>query len=104
MDIASHQDGLKLISLEIKPKYAESFILIAWYSPPKHAISSIHKIKDVCQALDIRQKEIIILGDTNCDDLPDEDKNTVIKNLRAFHCEFQMKQLIRNSMNGKEPL
>ena len=47
--------------------------------------------------LDIRQKEIIILGDTNCDDLPDEDKNTVIKNLRAFYHEFQMKQLIRNS-------
>ena len=79
--IASHQDGLELISLEIKPKCAKSFILIAWYRPPKHDISSIHKIKDVCQALDIRQKEIIILGDTNCDDLPDKDKNTVIKNL-----------------------
>ena len=37
------------------------------------------------------------MGDTNCDDLPDEDKNTVIKNLRAFYHEFQMKQLIRNS-------
>ena len=58
---------------------------------------SIHKIKDVCQALHIRQKEIIILGDTNCDDLPDEDNNTAIKNLRAFYREFQMKQLIRNS-------
>ena len=37
------------------------------------------------------------MGDTNCDDLPDEDKNTVIKNLRAFYRKFQMKQLIRNS-------
>ena len=53
----------------------------------------MHKIKDVCHALDIRQKEIIILGDTNCDDLPDEDKSTVIKNLMAFYREFQMKQL-----------
>ena len=97
VDVASHQDGLELISLEIKPKCAKSFILIAWYRPPKRNISSIHKIKDICQALDIRQKEIIILGDTNCDDLPDEDKNTVIKNLRAFYREFQMKQLIRNS-------
>ena len=97
VDVASHQDGLEIISLEIKPKCAKSFILIAWYRPPKHDISSIYKIKDVCQALDIRQKEIIILGDTNCDDLPDEDKNTVIKNLRAFYREFQMKQLIRNS-------
>ena len=97
VDVASHQDGLKLISLEIKPKCAKPFILIAWYRPPKHDISSIHKIKDICQVLDIRQKEIIILGDTNCDDLPDEDKNTVIKNLRAFYREFQMKQLIRNS-------
>ena len=31
------------------------------------------------------------------DDLPDEVENTVIKNLRAFYPEFQMKQLIRNS-------
>ena len=37
------------------------------------------------------------MGDTNCDDLPDEDKNTVIKNLRAFYHQFQRKQLIRNS-------
>ena len=37
------------------------------------------------------------MGDTNGDDLPDEDKNTVIKNLRAFYREFQMKQLIMNS-------
>ena len=73
MDVASHQDGLELISLEIKPK---SFILIAWYRQPKHDISSMHKIKDVCQTFYIRQKEIIILGDTNCDDLPDEDKNS----------------------------
>ena len=60
-------------------------------------IHKIHKIKDVCQALDIRQKEIIILGDTNCHDLSDEDKNTVIKYLRAFYREFEMKQQIRNS-------
>ena len=97
VDVASHQDGLELISLEIKPTCAKSSILIAWYRPPKHDISSIYKIKDICQALDVHQKEIIILGDTNCDDLPDEDKNTVIKNLRAFCHEFQMKQLIRNS-------
>ena len=76
LDVPSHQVGLELISLEIKPKCAKSFILIAWYRPPKHDISSIHKIEDVCQALDIRQKERIILGDTNCDDLPDEDKNS----------------------------
>ena len=46
---------------------------------------------------DSRSKEIIILGDTNCDDLPVEDKNTVIKNLRAFYREYQIEQLIRKS-------
>ena len=46
---------------------------------------------------DSRSKEIIILGDTNCDDLPVEDKNTVIKNLRAFYGEYHIKQLMRKS-------
>ena len=82
LNVASHQDGLELISLKIKPKCAKSFILIAWYRPPKHDVSSINKIKDVCQPLDIRQKEIIILGDMNCDDLPDEDENTVTASFR----------------------
>ena len=37
---------------------------------------------------DSRGKEIIILGDINCDDLLVEDKNTIIKNLRAFYGEL----------------
>ena len=39
LDVACRQNGLELISLEIKPKCAQSFILIAWYRPPKHDIS-----------------------------------------------------------------
>ena len=100
LNVAFHQDGLELISLEIKPKCAKSFILITWYRPPEHDISSIHKSKDVCQAFDMCQKEIIILSDMNCDGLPDEDKNTVMKNLSVLYYEFQMKQLIRNSTHA----
>ena len=51
LDVTSHQDGLELISLEIKPKCTKSFILIAWYRPPKHDTCSIHKIKDHAKPL-----------------------------------------------------
>ena len=64
-------------------------------------------MKSIYRFYDSRSKEIIILGDTNCDDLPVENKNTVIKNLRAFYGEYQIKQLIRKLTrvtNGSDTL
>ena len=41
--------------------------------------------------------EVIIMGDSNCDDLPDQDKNSVVTKLRAFYNQYQFKQLIRKA-------
>ena len=80
----SDNDALETVTIEIKPRCAKSFIVIAWYRTPKSHITCIDNIKSMYRFYDSRSKEIIILGDTNCDDLPVEDKKTVIKNLRAF--------------------
>ena len=47
---------------------------------------------DIDQYFNTKDIEIILLGDTNCDDLPEEGKNAVVRNLRNF---YSIKQLIK---------
>ena len=37
------------------------------------------------------------MGDSNCDDLPDEDKTSIVAKLKAFYKQYQFKQLIRKA-------
>ena len=45
-------------------------------------------------------KKFIILGDVNCDDLPDQDKNSIVAKprcqLRGFYKQYQFRQLIKH--------
>ena len=86
---------METICLEIKPKCSKSFVIIAWYRPPKYNALDIDEIENVYQYFDTEDIEIILLGNTNCDDLPEEGKNAVVRNLRNFYREFHIKQLIK---------
>ena len=47
------------------------------------------------------------MGDSNCDDLPDQDKNSVVAKLRGFYKQYQYKQLIKKhtrTTNGSSTL
>ena len=35
------------------------------------------------------------MGDLNCDDLPDQDKNSIVAKLRGFYRQYQFRQLIK---------
>ena len=37
----------------------------------------------------------LLIGDSNCDDLPDQDKNSIVAKLRGFYRQYQFKQLIK---------
>ena len=71
----SDNEALETVTVEIKPRCAKSFIVIAWYRPPKSHFTYIDNIKSMYRFYGSSCKEIIILGDTNCDDLPVEDNN-----------------------------
>ena len=66
-------DGLGLFCIEIKPVNASPFIIIAWYRPPSDPISTFDKLEKVLQYLENDNKEIILIGDTNCNLLHQED-------------------------------
>ena len=58
---------LEHICVEIKPPKSKSYIVIAWYRPPSDPVDSFNKLETNLLYLDQEGKEIILLGDTNCD-------------------------------------
>ena len=87
---------LETITIQVKPKCAKPFVIIAWYRPPNHKIDDILNIEKVYKTFDKTATEVIILGDVNCDDLPDQDKNSVVAKLRGFYKQYQFRQLIKH--------
>ena len=85
---------LETITIQVKPKCAKPFIIIAWYRPPNHKIDDILNIEKVYKTFD--KTEVIILGDINCDDLPDQDENSVVAKVRGFYKQYQFRQLIKH--------
>ena len=60
-------DGLEIICIEVEPPKSKSFLVLAWYRPPSDPVVSFDKLEKVLSFLDKEGKEIILLGDTNCD-------------------------------------
>ena len=82
---------LETITIQVKPKCAEPFVIIAWYRPPNHKIDDILNIEKVYKTFDKTETEVIILGDVNCDD-----KNSVVAKHRGFYKQYQSRQLIKH--------
>ena len=60
-------DGLELICIETEPRKSKPFLVIAWYRPPSDLVGSFDKLEKALAFLDREGKEVILLGDTNCD-------------------------------------
>ena len=68
---------------------------MAWYRPPKYESKTLVEMETLLKALENEKKEIILIRDLNCNDLPAEDKNMMIKQLRDLYRIYQLKQLIK---------
>ena len=97
LDSDLEPNSLETVSIQIKPKCAKPFVIIAWYRPPKHKIDDILNIEKLYKNHDKSNTEVRIMGDSNCDDLPDQDKSSIVAKLRAFYKPYQFKQLIRKA-------
>ena len=97
LDSDVEPNSLETVSIQSKPKCAKQCVIIAWYRPPKHKINDILNIEKLYKNHDKSNTEIIIMGDSNCDDLPDQDKSSIVAKLRAFYKQYQFKQLIRKA-------
>ena len=60
-------DTLELLCIEECPPRSRSYFVIAWYRPPSDSVGSFDKLEKALAYLDRESKELIFLGDTNCD-------------------------------------
>ena len=67
--IKIRSDELEILSLEIKPTNARSFLLVCWYSPPTFSVdeTAFENLRETLGMHDREGKEIILVGDINCD-------------------------------------
>ena len=90
-------DGLELICVETEPPKSKPFLVIAWYRPPSDPVGSFDKLEKALAFLDREGKEIILLGDTNCDltgRSSDQLLDNNAKDMADIYELFSFKQLV----------
>ena len=92
-------NGLELICIEVEPPKAKSFLVLAWYRPPSDTVETFEKMEKVVSYLDKEGKELILLGDTNCD-FGNKEKDHLTDNyaklLSNIYNIYGLKQLIED--------
>ena len=88
---------LELISLEVSQNiYAKSSHLVCWYLPPTAGAYEFvfENLREISKDLDRVGKEIILIGDTNCDLRCSKKANA--KQLKLIYSEYHLEQLIKS--------
>ena len=91
------KDDLELICIEVQPPKNKPFLVIVWYRPPSGPVCSFNRLEHVLSYLDQEGKEIILVGDTNCDltkTKADQPMDNDAKHLCNLYELFSLKQLI----------
>ena len=60
-------DTLELLCKETESPRSKPYLAIAWYEPLSDPVGSFDKLEEALAFLDREAKEIIFLGDMNCD-------------------------------------
>ena len=95
--------GLEIVCIEVQLRCSSPFIVLARYRPPNYDKLRLIELEQILQILDSENKEIILLGDTNCDELCSDTKNNITKLLESIYCNYQFKQTIKMSTRVTVP-
>ena len=87
------QHSLELLCIEVIPKHAKPFFVVCWYRPPDSTVDKFQDLENVMCYLETFQKEIIFLGDTNCNLL---EGNSCVSGPANFYDSFGFKLLIND--------
>ena len=101
-DLPNHT--LELLCIEIRPFRSEPFNIVAWYRPPSDSIDTLNELENILGFLDKEGKETILLGDTNCNFLLNQDQaenlsypNNTVKHLDSIYKIFGFTQIISDA-------
>ncbi len=96
--------SLEGVCVECKPSRSAPFTILALYRPPDESVEFFSELEKTLQFLDNENKELILLGDTNCDILAEYSSNEQSsanslpahsKRLLEIYGLFGFQQLIR---------
>ena len=94
------EKSLELLCIEVELLKARPFFVISWYRPPSDTVETFDKLDRILQFLETEGKELILLGDTNCDFLKFSSTSDVSclnnpsKHMQQIYCSYELKQLI----------
>ena len=96
-DLPNH--NLELICIRIQPFHSEPFDIISWYRPPNDLIEGFRHLERVLSFVDSKSKEIILLGDTNCNLMNNETviSHSHVQALENIYQQFGFSQIIREA-------
>ena len=84
-----------------KPLKAKHYLVLSWYRPPSDTIETIENLERVPRFLESEDKEIILMGETNCDfsnKMLESSSNNLpnnINRLADLYNSFGLTQLVR---------
>ena len=91
-------NSLELLYIEILPKAARPFFVVSFYLPPSSKVGKSEELQHVLSYLESFGREIILLGDTNCDILETADPSGAFssqsRHMTNIYDNFGFKQLI----------
>ena len=78
------------------PLQGKSFYVISWYRPPTGETDTVsfENLREFLKKLDRDEKEIILVGDTNCH-VRGSPLSSNAKKLQSVYAEYQIEQLIK---------
>ena len=86
-------DEIELIAIEVNQVKTRPIVILAWYRPPCVGIHVFSTIEDILTKLDNESKDILFLGDFNCD-LLSNPPSCYTKKLTDACEQFSLTQLI----------
>ena len=96
-DLPNH--NLEHICITIQPFHSKPFDIISWYRPPNDLIEGFRHLERVVSFVDSKSKEIILLGDTNCNLMNNETvtSHSHVQALENIYQQFGFSQIIREA-------
>ena len=87
-------NDLEMICIELKYTCTKPLILCAWYRPPNSVIETLNSYENFLVKLDSEDKEIILLGDLNCDYHYATNQESHSDNLKFLNSLYNLEQMI----------
>ena len=89
---------LEIVCIEVKPICSSPFVILAWYRPPKYNTFSFTELEHVLKVLVSEGEEIILIGDTNYDQLYNDTKTPCVDYLKHSTRSISLNKLSKTQL------